>query len=113
MKTSKDEILAQAIGSCMRFFLNATVLLATVFSLLLLLKMESLTISGLLIVSAPVVITLLFFIFFLSQIKRVEKQACKKRNIELVSRVIWEFNKSYLIRIALGKIAAFIEPDRN
>ncbi len=46
---------------------------------------------------------------FLQLLKRVEKYAAARRNIDLVSRAIWELNKSLLIRLTIGKISTFIK----
>ncbi|MCL4503918.1 MAG: hypothetical protein M1438_19000 [Deltaproteobacteria bacterium] len=106
-----DEILALQLGTCMRLCLNIAVVLASGFYLLFLWKMEAFTVWQWLIAITPVAIALLFFLLFYRLIKRVDRYASERHNINLASRVIWEFNKSSVIRFAVGKIATFIEDE--
>ena len=46
----------------------------------------------------PVVVAVLFFLAFLRLLKNIESDAAKQRDIELTTRVIGEFNKSWIIR---------------
>jgi hypothetical protein len=112
MKTIMDESLAQRIeicGSCMRFFLNAAAAIGTMISLLLLTFVRPLNLKILIVVSMPLAISLLLFIIFLRLLKQVENLAAGRGDIGLVSRVIWELNKSFLIRAAIGRTPTFMK----
>jgi len=95
----------------MRFFLNVSFVLMFAFSVFIIFDLQPMTTINVIITLIPLVTTIIFFLAFLRLLKRIEQHAAKKRNIELVSRIIWEFNKSYLIRSAIGKIQAFIEEE--
>jgi len=95
----------------MRFFLNLSFVLMLAFSVFVIFDSRPKTTLSVIIALTPLVTTIIFFLIFLRLLKRVEKYALRRRNIELVSRIIWEFNKSYLIRLVIGKIQAFIEEE--
>jgi hypothetical protein len=112
MKTVMDESLATRIeicGSCMRFFLNAAAAIGTMISLCLLAFVHPLNLKILIVVSMPLAMSLLFFIIFLRLLKQVENFAAGRGDIGLVSRVIWELNKSFLIRLTCGRTPTFIK----
>lgn len=89
----------------MRFFLNlACLLLITLFLLSI---PRPLTPESLVIAFIPVIVGGLGFLAFLRLLKNIESHAAKNRNIELTTRVIMEFNKSWVIRAAIGKIQTF------
>lgn len=69
--------------------------------------------ESLVIALIPIIIAVLFFLLFMRLLKAIENDAAKERDIELTSRVIWEFNKSWVIRAAIGKIKAFIEEKKH
>ena len=46
----------------------------------------------------PVIVGLAFFCAFLRLLKNIESEAAKHRDIALTTRVIEEFNKSWIIR---------------
>ena len=91
----------------MRFFLNLSCLLIVTFLVLILSISRPLTTEGLVITLIPVLVAVLFFLGFLRLLKNIENDAAKQRDIELTTRVIWEFNKSWVIRAIIGKIPAF------
>lgn len=99
------------IGRFMRFFLNSSVKLMFIFSLFTIFVSQLMSRMSVIIVLIPLVTTIIFFFALFRQLKRIEQYAGKKRNIELVSRIIEEFNKSYLIRSVMGKVRAFIEEE--
>jgi hypothetical protein len=103
-----DEI-ARQIGRSMRFFLNSIVFWIIVYSLALAITLRPVSLESLLIAGIPIFISVPFFLVFLVMLKRVEAYAAKRRNIDLVSRSIWELNKSALIRCTVGKIPTFIK----
>ena len=96
-----------ALGRSMRFFLNLSFALIIAFPVFSLFDWQGITTVGVIVYLIPVATTIIFFIAFLRLLKRIERYAANKRNIELVSSIIWEFNKSSLIRLATGKIPSF------
>ncbi len=111
LKKDQDKKFTEDIGRSMRFFLNLSFVLMFAFSVFVIFDSQPKTTLSVIIALIPLVTTIIFFLVFLRLLKRVEQHAVKKRNIELVSRIIWEFNKSYLIRSVIGKIQAFIEEE--
>lgn len=112
MKKNYYEILARQIGSYMRFFLNASLVLMIsipLFILLDLLDLQQVTPRGLLLAGIPLVTAVFFFITSLQILKRIEKYAVATKNIDIVSNIISEYNKSYIIKLVIGKIDSFIE----
>jgi hypothetical protein len=107
MEENQDAFLTREIGRSMRFFLNLSCLLIIAFLVFLLSVSRPLTAEGLMITLIPVIVAVLFFIGFLRLLKNLESDAAKERDIELTTRVIWEFNKSRVIRAIVGKIPAF------
>jgi hypothetical protein len=107
MEENRDAFLTREIGRSMRFFLNLSCLLIVAFLVFLLSVHLPLTTESLMITLIPVVVAVLFFLGFLRLLKNLENDAAKKRDIELTTRVIWEFNKSWVIRALVGKIPAF------
>jgi hypothetical protein len=101
--------LAKQIGRGMRFFLNSAVFWIIVYSLALAITLRPLSLESLLLAGLPILISVPFFLLFLLMLKRIEAYAAKRRNIDLVSRSIWELNKSALIRRTVGKIPTFIK----
>lgn len=97
------------LGRCMRFFLNATAFLTLIFWIFLQWEIRPLTIEFVVFASIPIVTAALFFLVFLRRLKLVEKRAAAMQDIDLVSRSIWELNKSWIIRSLVGKIPTFIE----
>lgn len=89
----------------MRFFLNLACLLLIILFFVSIPR--PLTPESLVIAFIPVIIVVLCFLAFLRLLKNIESDAAKNRDIELTTRVIMEFNKSWLIRAAIGKIQAF------
>ena len=89
----------------MRFFLNLACLL--IITLFILSIPRPLTLESLLIALIPLVVAVLFFLAFLRLLKNIESDAAKNRDIELTTRVIGEFNKSWIIRAAIGRIPTF------
>lgn len=111
LKKDQDKKFTEEIGRSMRFFLNLSFVLMLAFSVFVIFDSRPKTTLSVIIALTPLVTTIIFFLIFLRLLKRVEKYALRRRNIELVSRIIWEFNKSYLIRLVIGKIQAFIEEE--
>ncbi len=72
-----------------------------------------LRLESLLIALIPVAVAVTFFIIFLRLLKMIESHAHKRKDILLSSRIIWEFNKSWIIRCTIGKIKSFIEEKRD
>jgi hypothetical protein len=107
MEENRDAFLTKEIGRSMRFFLNLSCLLIVTFLVILLSTSRPLTAEGLMVSIVPVVVAVLFFLGFLRLLKNIESDAAKHRDIELTTRVIWEFNKSWVIRALIGKIPAF------
>ncbi len=105
MEKHKDSFLTKEIGRSMRFFLNVSCLF--IFILFLISLPRPLTPESLMIALIPVVIAGLFFLAFLRLLKNIEREAAKKRDIELTTKVITEFNKSWIIRAIVGKIPTF------
>jgi hypothetical protein len=108
-KQHRDCDIAKQIGSGMRFFLNSAVFWIIVYSLAMVITVRPVTFESLLLAGLPILISVPFFLVFLLMLKRVEVFAAKRRNIDLVSRSIWELNKSTLIRCTVGKIPTFIK----
>ncbi len=105
MEENRDALLTREIGRSMRFFLNLACLLIIilfVFSI-----PRPLTPENLMIALIPVIVAILFFLAFLRLLKNIESDAARHRDIELTTRVIREFNKSWIIRAAIGKIPSF------
>ena len=105
MEENRDAFLTKEIGRSMRFFLNVSclfIVILFVFSI-----PQPLTTESLMIALIPVIVAVLFFLAFLRHQKNNESEAAKQRDIELTTRVIGEFNKSWLIRAAIGRIPAF------
>jgi hypothetical protein len=111
LKKDQDKKFTEDIGRSMRFFLNLSFVLMFAFSVFVMFDSQPKTTLSVIIALIPLVTTIILFLVFLRLLKRLEQHAAKKGNIELVSRIIWEFNKSYLIRSAIGKIQAFIEEE--
>ena len=111
LKKDQDKEFTENIGRSMRFFLNLSFVLMFAFSVFVIFDSQPKTNLSVIIALIPLITTIVFFLVFLRLLKRVEEHAVKKRNIELVSRIIWEFNKSYLIRQVIGKVQAFIEEE--
>jgi carbon starvation protein CstA len=107
MEENRDAVLTREIGRSMRFFLNLACLLIIITVVFLLYASRPLTTEGLMITLIPVIIAVVFFVGFLRLLKNIESNATENRDIELTTRVIWEFNKSWLIRAIMGKIQAF------
>jgi len=111
LKKDKDKEFTKNLGRCMRFFLNISFALILAFPVFILFDSQLVTPVTMIAYLIAVIITIIFFIAFLWRLKRIEKYATQKRNIELVSRIIWEFNRSSLIRLAIGKIQTFKEEE--
>jgi hypothetical protein len=107
MEENRDAFLTKEIGRSMRFFLNLSCLLIVTLLVILLSTPRPLTTEGLMVTIIPVVVAVLFFLGFLRLLKNIESDAAKQRDIELTTRVIWEFNKSWVIRALIGKIPVF------
>ncbi len=105
MEENLDTLLIREIGRLMRFFLNLACLLLTILFIISIPR--PLTPESLVIAFIPVIIAVLCFFAFLRLLKNIESDAGKNRDIELTTRVIMEFNKSWIIRAAIGKIQAF------
>lgn len=97
----------------MRFFLNAACILITSFSVLILCAPQPVTSENLLIALIPVLLAVLFFLAFLRLLKLIEGIAAEEKDILLTSRIIWEYNRSWIIRAITGKIKAFIEEEKE
>ncbi len=111
LKKDQDKQITRDLGRAMRFFLNLSFALMIAFPVCILFDSYFVTPVGIIFYLIPVLTTIIFFLAFLRLLKEIEKYAAKKRNIELVSRIIWEFNQSSLIRLTIGKIQAFIEEE--
>ena len=109
MKTNFDEILVTQLGRSMRFFLNSSLILLISFLFFILLNFQQVRSIGLLFTSAPLVTAVFYFLVFLITLKRIERYGSITRNIPIVSRIISEYNKSYIINLVIGKIDSFIE----
>jgi hypothetical protein len=107
MEENRDTQLTREIGRSMRFFLNLSASLIIFFAVFFLSSPHPLTTEGMMIALLPVSIALLFFVVFLRLLKTLENKAANEKNIWLVSRVIGEFNKSWVIRATIGKIQVF------
>lgn len=107
MEENRDPFLTREIGRSMRFFLNLSCFFLVTFLVFLLYLPRRLTAESVMISLIPVIIAALFFLGFLRLLKNIESEAAKNRDIETTSRVIWEFNKSWIIRGLVGKIPAF------
>ena len=95
-------------GRSMRFFLNLSFASILAFTIAILFGSQPVT-PVTVILALIFIITTTSFLSYLHSLKRIEQYAAKERNIGLVSRIIWEFNKSCLIRSIIGKIQTFIE----
>ncbi len=104
-KTIKD------LGRSMRFFLNLSFLLIMAFPVFIIMGSQWITNLILMAYLILVITTIIFSIAFCSLLNRIGKYANKGRNIDLASRVIWEYNKSSLIRLAIGKTKTFIDSE--
>ena len=111
LKKDQDKKFTEDIGRSMRFFLNLSFILMFAFSVFVIFDSQSMSPTSVIIALIPFVITMILFFAFLRLLKRIEQYATQRRNIELVSRIIWEFNKSCLIRSVMGKVQAFIEEE--
>ena len=111
LKKDQDINNTGHIGKAMRFFLNVSVGLMLAFIVLIIVGSQRLTPLSVMVATIPFLITLIFFLAFLRQLKRLEEYATKRRNIEMVSRIITEYNKSFLIRLVTGKVQTFIEEE--
>lgn len=111
LKKDQDNKFTSDIGRSMRFFLNLSFVLMFAFSVFVIFDSQSMSPTSVIIALIPFVITMILFFAFLRLLKSIEQYAAKRRNIELVSRIIWEFNKSYLIRSIMGKVQTFIEEE--
>ncbi|MFI5331926.1 MAG: hypothetical protein ACHQ2F_12980 [Desulfobaccales bacterium] len=105
MEENRDAFLTKEIGRSMRFFLNVSCLFIVILFLFSI--PQPLTPESLMIALIPVIVAVLFFLAFLRLLKNIEGEAAKHRDIELTTRVIGEFNKSWIIRAAIGRIPAF------
>jgi hypothetical protein len=105
MEEPQDAFLTKEIGRSMRFFLNLACLLVIILFVLSI--PQPFTPENLVIAFIPVVVAVLFFLAFLGLLKNIENDASKTRDIELATKVIREFNKSWVIRAAVGKIPSF------
>ncbi len=105
----QDRKIARDLGGSMRFFLNLSLALIIAFPVFILFEPQNASPVSVIAYFIPVVITIVFFVAFLRLLKRIERHAAKRQNIELVSSIIWEFNKSSLIRLVTGKVETFIE----
>ena len=111
MEKNYYEILARQIGSYMRFskcIAGINDLNSTLHSMDLL-DLQQVTPRGLLLAGIPLVTAVFFFITSLQILKRIEKYAVATKNIDIVSNIISEYNKSYIIKLVIGKIDSFIE----
>ena|SRR5271157_324557 len=105
MEENRDAFLTKEIGRSMRFFLNVSCLFIVILFLFSI--PQPLTPESLMIALIPVIVAVLFFLAFLRLLKNIESEAAKHRDIALTTRVIGEFNKSWIIRAAIGRIPAF------
>ncbi len=111
LKKDQDKRYTEDIGRAMRFCLNLSFALIIAFPVFFIFDPQWFTSKGVIVYLIPVVTTILFFLGFLRLLKTIENYAIRNRNIELVSRIIWEFNKSSLIRLTIGKVQTFIEEE--
>ena len=109
MKTDEDRFLTMEIGRSMRFFLNAACILITLFLVFFLYAPQPVTSENLIIALIPVLLALFLFLAFLRLLKLIEGIAAEEKDIMLTSRIIWEYNKSWIIRSITGKIEPFIK----
>ena len=109
MEKDLDAFVTKELGRSMRFFLNLSCVLVVSFSAFVICVPRPMTPESVIIAFIPVIVAILFFLVFLRLLKSLENDASQQSNIELTSRVMWEFNKSWIIRSALGKIQTFIE----
>ena len=110
MKADQDGYLTREIGRAMRFFLNLSCILAVSLALFII-SVPQVKSEGLMIALIPILATILLFLAFLKLLRGLEQLAAEENDILLSSRIIWEYNKSWLIRTAIGKIKAFIEEE--
>lgn len=112
MEENHDALLTREIGRSMRFFLNLACFLIIILFLLSIPR--PLTPESLMIALIPLIVAVVFFLGFLRLLKNIESDAAKNRDIKLTTMVIGEFNKSWVIRAAIGKIPVFkIEKKRD
>ena len=106
MEKNYDEIWVRMIGRSMRFFLNASLVLmiSSSFSLFILMDLQQVTPMGLLLGGVPLVTAVFFFITFLVTLKRIERYAVATRSIDILTNVISEYNKSYIIKLMIWNI---------
>lgn len=71
--------------------------------------LQQVTPMRLLLGGIPLIAAAFFFITFLLMLKRIEKYAVTTKNIDILSNVISEYNKSYIFKLVTGKIDPFIE----
>ncbi len=107
-ENDQDNKFIQYLGRSMRFFLNLSFTLIVALLIFLMIETPQVTILTMILYFFLVITTIIFFIIFYRLLLLIEKSAAKRRNIDLVSRVIWEYNKSSLIRLAIGKTETFI-----
>ncbi len=107
----QDKEFIKYLGRSMRLFLNLSFVLIVAIPLLLMVEPPQLTLLTMIPYSILVITAIIFFIIFYRLLLLIEKSSAKKRNIDLVSRVIWEYNKSSLIRLALGKTETFVKEE--
>jgi cellulose synthase/poly-beta-1,6-N-acetylglucosamine synthase-like glycosyltransferase len=107
----RDTKIIKDSGRAMRFFLNLSFALIIAFPVFVLMDSQWLTNFTVIAYLIPVITTIIFFIAFVRLLKCMEKYATQERNIKLVSRIIWEFNRSSLIRLAIGKTKTFIDEE--
>ncbi len=111
LKEDRDKQFTKDIGRAMRFCLNLSFALIIAFPVFFMFDPRDFNSMGIIVYLVPLITTIVFFIAFLRLLKYMENYATKQRNIELASRIIWEFNKSSLIRMAVGKVQTFIEEE--
>jgi hypothetical protein len=111
MKRNYYEIFVRKIGRSMRFFLNSSLalMISSSFSLFILLDLQKVTPMSLLLGGIPLVTAVFFFITSILILKRIEKYAIATRSIDILSNIISEYNKSYIIKLLIGKIDSVIE----
>ena len=111
-KKEQERILIRETGKAMRFFLNTSLILIILFAAIILLLPDMATLQNLIVALFAVLVSICFFLVFLRHLKKIEAHAAEEKNILLTSKVIWEYNKSWVIRTLTGGIKAFIE-DKN
>jgi hypothetical protein len=113
MEKDQDRFLTMEIGRSMRFFLNASFILISLFVVFCLFAPQEVTSENLVIALIPVLLALFFFLAFLRLLKLIESIAAEEKDILLTSRIIWEYNKSWIIRAVTGKTKTFIEEGKE